>query len=176
MLGAINKNTNNYENIMYVEKTNKYKCICCDQDLILRKGNKYSPSFIHKLPNNCIYFKNPTEEQILNDAKLYLKEIIKNNKVDLYRKCSICKFKIKMIIPNFDQRKMFDMDMFYLDNNKNIICKFEVYNKNVINEENNFECYKINMMDLIYMTTINYATQKVELLCNKTIICKDCIK
>jgi len=36
ILGAKNKTTNRYENIYYVDKANKYQCICCDSDLMNR--------------------------------------------------------------------------------------------------------------------------------------------
>ena len=46
ILGVINKTTNKYENIIVVDKSNKYKCIGCDSDLILRKGEIRFQSFI----------------------------------------------------------------------------------------------------------------------------------
>ena len=48
LLGVINTSTNKYENIYFVDKKNKYKCIACNSDLILRKGEKNFQSFIHK--------------------------------------------------------------------------------------------------------------------------------
>ena len=45
ILGVINKTTNKYENIIVVDKSNKYKCIGCESDLILRKGEKRFQSF-----------------------------------------------------------------------------------------------------------------------------------
>ena len=45
ILGVINKTTNKYENIIIVDKSNKYKCIGCESDLILRKGEKTISKF-----------------------------------------------------------------------------------------------------------------------------------
>ena len=76
ILGVINKSTNKYENIIVVDKSNKYKCIGCDSDLILRKGEIRFQSFVHKNTKSCNYFRNPTEDQLLNDAKMHLQVLI----------------------------------------------------------------------------------------------------
>ncbi len=163
ILGAINKNTQEYESIDIVEKTNSYICISCNTDLILRKGEKNYPSFIHKKSNNCCYFKHPSDEQLINDAKMYLNVLLKKNKVSVFRKCDMCKFKIKIEIP-----KYIDSELIL---NK---IKFNVYKDICIYDDNDHESYNINMMELIYRRVIDFSTKNIELLCNKTLRCEDC--
>jgi len=98
LLGAINKNTNKYENIISVEKTNKYKCVGCDVDLSLIKVKQKFQSFHHKNHNGCEYFKNPTPEQLLLDAKLFLKTLLETNKVEIFGECIMCLANIKIDI------------------------------------------------------------------------------
>ncbi len=177
ILGVINVTTNKYENIIFVSKPNKYKCIGCNTELILRKGDKNFQSFIHKNKNECQYFKHPTEDQLLNDAKLYLHSLIEQNKVDIFRNCQQCKTNCKMYIPNFNETKSvklnYGMDVVYLDDMHNVICKFKMYN-NKPNEELDYECYQINMLDLIQRCVQSIATKKIELVCGKKIICTKC--
>jgi len=178
ILGVINISTNKYENIVFVNKPNKYKCIGCNTELILRKGDKNFQSFIHKTKNSaCQYFKHPTQDQLLHDAKLYLHSLIEQNKVDIFRECQICKTNCQMNIPNYDETKMvklnYGMDVVYLEHNHNTICGFKMYS-NKANEELDYECYQINMLDLIQCCVQSLATKKIELVCGKKIICTKC--
>lgn len=173
LLGAINTNTNNYENIDSVEKINKYKCIGCDQDLILRKGNINYPYFVHKNKSICLYFKDPTTEQLLNDAKLYLQEMIKKNKIILRRLCKDCKCYYIIDLPIYNTTKSLIMDILYLDENKNIICQFNVYAHEKDNINNSPEIFNISMFELNYLRV--WENDKIELLCsNKLTVCNDC--
>lgn len=177
LLGVINTTTNNYENIIFVNKSNKYQCIGCNSNLILRKGDKNFQSFIHKNKNKCQYFKNPTQEQLLHDAKLYLHALITQNKVDIFRKCKLCNKNCKMNIPNYDETKLvkinYGMDIVYLDDTNNMICGFKIYTSTP-NEELDYECFQINMLDLIHRCIMSFATQKIELICSKKVICNEC--
>ena len=76
ILGVINTATNKYENITVVDKSNKYKCIGCESDLILRKGEKRFQSFVHRNTKGCNYFKTTTQDQLLNDAKMHLQVLL----------------------------------------------------------------------------------------------------
>jgi len=161
ILGAINKETNKYETIILVDKLNKYKCISCESDLILRKGDKNFQSFIHKNKNGCEYFKNPSTEQLLNDAKLYLQTLLEQNNVIIFRKCEICKKKCNM-------NNNFNIDIICYDKNNNIISKSEIYN--TIESE----IYQINMLDLIHTRIQDFSSKKIELVCSKNMICNNC--
>jgi len=181
LLGAINKSTNKYENIVSVKKPNQYKCLGCNGDLILRKGNKNFQNFLHKNPNRCEYFKNPTPEQLLFDAKLHLKSLLETNKVDIFGKCKICKFNIKSDIPEYDETKSVQidlmiqndlMDLVYLDSNHKIICAIEIFNRHPIKQTE----YQINMLELVHTQTTSFATKKLELKCGKKELCKNCVR
>ncbi len=181
LLGVINKTTNKYENIIDVNKAYKYKCVGCAGDLILRKGEKKFQSFIHKNPNGCEYFKNPTQTQLLSDAKLFLKKLLETNSVDIFGRCKICQMTIKIDIPEYDSTKSIrldygfendTLDLGYLDSENKIICGFELYEL----EPSKQAEYQIHMNQLIHTQTRNFATQKLELICTKRDYCKNCIK
>jgi hypothetical protein len=185
LLGAINKDTNNYENIVSVQKPNQYKCCWCGLDLILRKGEKNFQSFIHKNPNGCEYFKNPTTEQLLFDAKLFLKKLLETNKVDFIGKCKICKFNLKIVIPEYDETKSVRIDyafnndlidLVYLDSEQKIICGIEVYNGVPTKQIEEYLFFQINMLELVHSQTTCYATGKLELKCGKRELCRQCVK
>jgi hypothetical protein len=170
ILGVINKETNKYENIVFVDKSNKYKCIACESDLILRKGDKNFQSFVHKNKNGCEYFKNPSTEQLLNDAKLYLQRLLEQNNVNIFRKCKICKMKNKMNLPiNINvNSSLYDTIIYYGDN------KFKIYSEKP-HEELDYECYQINMLNLIQTCVQDFASKKIELVCSKPITCNECL-
>lgn len=184
ILGVINKATNTYENIIFVDKSNKYKCIACESDLILRKGDIRFQSFVHKNKNGCQYFKHPTHDLLVRDAKMYLQVLLQQNKVDIFRRCRGCKIKHKMNIPTWDETKSVLLDhdghdVVYLDEINNMICGFTMGIDGSTNTDNNVvdirnTNYIINMLGLIHVCVQNFATKKIELLCGNQIICHDC--
>ncbi len=172
LLGVTNKHSNNYENILDAEKINKYKCIACDSDLILRKGEKNFQSFIHKNKNGCQYFKNPTQEQLINDALLHLKQLLLADKVSIFRRCKICKMNIKMNLIDFDNININGNELLCLKNNETVQ-RFKI-NSSELHENSDYMCYQINILKLIKEITISFATKKVELLCREPITCSEC--
>jgi len=182
ILGAIDKGTNRYENIVFVEKSRQYKCIGCDSDLILRKGEKKFQSFIHKNKNGCKYFRQPNESQLIHDAMLYLQKLIEDNSVDILRKCEICMNRCNMNIPIYNPSMSVilkeGMDVVYYDENKSILCSFKMYpgipNKVFEDDRDLPSCYQINMMDLINTCVQNFGTKKTQLVCAKSIVCNEC--
>lgn len=182
LLGAINKDTNKYENIISVEKINKYKCVGCNGDLSLRKGNQKFQSFHHKNTNGCEYFKNPTPEQLLSDAKLHLKTLLETNKVEIFGECIMCLTNIKIDIPEYDETKSvqidhgFDndlMDLIYLDSEQKIICGIEIYSERPTKQVE-YQCYQIHILELNLTQTMNFETQKIQLTCRKRDLCIRC--
>jgi hypothetical protein len=91
-MGAINKNTGNYEYPKIAKKINKYKCPSCEKDVIFKNGKIKLPHFAHyKSENPCFYYDKPTESQIHKDAKLLMKYFFDNKKhINIYRKCRYC--------------------------------------------------------------------------------------
>jgi len=91
-MGAINKNTNEYEMPRNATKENKYKCPECNGDVIFRKGKIKIAHFSHKKSDNpCYYYDKPTESQIHKDAKLLMKSLLDHKKnINIYRTCVEC--------------------------------------------------------------------------------------
>ena len=92
-MGAINKNTNSYEYPKIANKINKYKCPCCEKDVIFRNGSINQPHFAHYKSNNpCYYYEKPNESQIHKDAKLLMKTLLDNkSSIFIERDCNYCK-------------------------------------------------------------------------------------
>ncbi len=188
LLGVINTSTNKYENIYCVDKKNKYKCIACNSDLILRKGEKNFQSFVHKTNNvyasSCKYFKKPTPEQLVNDSKLFLRELLYQNNIFVYRRCKICKFKFRMELPVINETNSIaisnDNNFIHVyDENENKICEFKIIESIYSESDENLgsQCYQIIMHSLIHTQVRNFATQKLELTCEyDDHVCKDCHK
>jgi hypothetical protein len=185
ILGVINKATNKYENIAFVDKSNKYKCIACESDLILRKGEIRFQSFVHKNKNGCQYFKHPIQDQLVRDAKMHLQVLIEQNKVGIYTRCRGCRTRHKMNIPTWDETKSVKMEhdgpgVVYLDETNNRICGFNIYadgNKNTDTTtclDISNTTYTINMLGLIHTCVQSVATKKIELICDNQIICHEC--
>ncbi len=171
LLGVINKKNERYENITSVDKANEYKCIGCNCDLILRKGEKNFQSFVHKIKSACEYFKDPSQTILVNDALLHLKELLDTNKVTIFSRCSICKFTFESKLPHFDST-IKNGNYVECMNGPTIVCKFVLGDYEPDTELN----YKINITGLNQRIVISFATKKVELVCGKNFCCDKCKK
>ena len=172
ILGAINTTTNRYENIISVEKTNKYKCVCCTSDLILRKGEKRFQSLIHKTKNGCTYFKTPSQDQLIYDAQLHLKTLIEDNRIDIYRKCNVSLCRIKINISD-EKSVVLDGETVVIHTGSdadNLI--FKINPDATVNEED--DRYQINMLDLIQTCIQSFATKKIEVVLKNPFCCDNC--
>lgn len=186
IVGTINTTTNKYENIINVTKNNSYKCIKCNSDLILRKGEKNFQSFVHKNKNNCNYFKTPSMDELKNDAKLHLRELLIENNFILYRRCNCCKFNIKMDLPVISSNHSIEFsetDNFInvYNENKKLIYTFKMLlvcdSLEKFDETLDEKIYQINIIQLVHTIRRNFATQKVELICIREIdYCNNCLK
>ncbi len=190
VLGAINKESGEYENLWFVDKKNKYKCIGCANDLTLRMGQKNFQSFIHKVLCGCEYFKNPSNEQLISDANLFLIQLLKANQVRLFRKCTICKFQIKVpgeLISNIKLIKLENNVVYCYDNTDmiaNPVAIFYTYIghpftdtlANVKNGNDDNNIYLINITQLVKKLVRDFATEKIELTCSVGTVCMNCKK
>ena len=93
-MGAINKDTSNYEYPKIASKKNKYKCPSCDKDVIFRNGKIKAPHYAHKKSESqCFYYDKPTETQIHKDAKMLLKSLLDNKQcIYISKMCKYCKY------------------------------------------------------------------------------------
>lgn len=189
VLGAINKESGEYENLWFVNKKIQYQCIGCANNLVLRMGQKNFQSFIHKVPSGCEYFKNPSNEQLISDANLFLIQLLKTKQVNLFRKCNICKFQIKVpgeLFSNIQFVKLENNIVYCYDNidNANLIAIFYTYIghpftdtlANLKNEHDDNKIYLINITQLIQKLVRDFASGKVELTCAAGTVCANCKK
>ena len=90
-MGALNKQTNEYEYPAIASKSNSYKCPDCDRDVTFKKGQIKRPHFAHKQNDACNYYDRPNESQIHKDAKNLLYSLLKNKiEFGITRSCVRC--------------------------------------------------------------------------------------
>lgn len=93
-LGALNSVTNKYTLPTLALKTDKYKCVECRKNVILKKGQIKRAHFAHYAQSNvCNYYDRPNEAQIHKDAKLLMVKLL-TDKV-LLQFCWDCDYCIK---------------------------------------------------------------------------------
>jgi competence CoiA-like predicted nuclease len=172
-MGAINKNTNNYEYPKIADKNNKYICPCCNKNVILRKGKIKQPHFAHYKSNNpCYYYDKPNETQIHKDAKMLIKSLLDNKKnIKFHRVCkyceknnfeTMCPLNQDILINDYNQntKTVIEYKFYYNNSNRsadialleddNIKFIFEICYKNKTKEQNRPEPWvEINAEDLI---------------------------
>lgn len=78
--GAIQTDNNEYVLPYKAEKNKNYKCIGCQQKLILKKGNIRKCHFAHDSNTNCSYFEHPNESDLHKEAKYKLASWLKQQK------------------------------------------------------------------------------------------------
>ena len=75
-LGAIRIETDKYETPTEALKGKVYKCIECNERVILRKGTVRKAHFAHYAQANCEYYDHPNESQIHKDAKMLMAKLL----------------------------------------------------------------------------------------------------
>ena len=153
-MGAINKNTNNYEYPRIADKNNKYKCPNCDKNVIFRKGKIKQPHFAHyKSDNPCSYYEKPNETQIHKDAKLLMKTLLDNkNKILFYRECYECLL---------EENTIFEYEITDNDYNENTIATME-YRFNYNNSNRSADVALVENKDIKYIFEICYKSKTKE--------------
>jgi hypothetical protein len=123
-MGAINKETSNYEYPKIANKKNKYKCPSCDKDVIFRSGKIKAPHYAHKKSGNpCYYYDKPTESQIHKDAKMLLKSLLDNRQcICVVKRCKYCKIETFEDFCEINDDMGSDIiDSYYNENTKAVI-------------------------------------------------------
>ena len=203
-MGAINKDTSNYEYPKIASKKNKYKCPSCDKDVIFRNGKIKAPHYAHKQSvSPCFYYDKPTESQIHKDAKMLLKSLLDNKQRICIRKtCKYCKFEKEdcrerdnLIASELtddyysENAKAFieykfnhnnstrSADVAIVENDK-IKCIFEICYKNKTKEENRPEPWvEIKAADLInIVNSRNVDDDFISIDCIRDYKCDYCIE
>lgn len=89
-LGALDE-SNNYIFPSSAIKKKKYKCIGCEQDVFVKKGEIKKHHFAHFSNTNCTYYEHPNESQIHKDAKYIMADLLKNKKpIIIIWNCECC--------------------------------------------------------------------------------------
>jgi len=200
-MGAINKLIDKYEYPKIATKgKNKYKCPCCEKDVIFKKGLIKQPHFAHyKSDNPCYYYDKPCETQIHKDAKLLLKTLLDNkSEICFHRECNNCMFEEPDIIEYkiskndynentkaiIEYKFMFNnstrsADVAFIEND-NIKYIFEICYKNKTKEENRPEPWiEINAEDLINKINSGEIIDEegnISIECIRNYKCDKCIK
>ena len=200
-MGAINKITNNYEYPRIATKQNKYKCPCCEKDVIFKHGKIKQRHFSHyKSTNNpCYYYEKPIESQIHKDAKLMIKTLLDNKTtINIIKNCNYCEQRNCGYIENvyYDINECYNentkavmeyrfdynnskksADVALIENDK-IIYIFEICYKNKTKEENRPEpWFEINAETLINETNSGENINdigEIEIECVRDYKCSCC--
>lgn len=191
-LGALNKETNNYELPEYANKNNKYQCPGCKKDVILRKGKILKPHFAHyKSENPCTFYNHPGESYIHKHAKHCIKKLLESKiPITILTKCQRCneteEVDIEEIGENskiiieysfmFNESRKF-ADVAYIDDNE-IVCIFEICNKHKTDSENRPEPWFEFKAEIInkQLDDLNIL-DKIQLQCiRENYYCEECAK
>lgn len=196
-MGAINKITNDYEPPRIASKTNKYKCPCCEKDIIFRKGKIKQPHFAHyKSENPCHYYDRPNESQFHKDAKLLMKSLLDAKKnIWITRKCEQancnCNNNVRYCISYTENTKAYIEHGFqYNKSNKradvalveNDVVKyiFEICHTSETKEENRPEpWFEISAQDLIFKINSGECIDEdgnINIECIRNYRCDTCIE
>lgn len=130
IIGAYDKQNDNYIFPQNASKKSKYYCPDCGEDLIFKKGSIVIPHFSHKSNSKCTYYDHPNESQIHKDAKNKLAQWLKDKKpLKLKIKCSSCNGPCK------------NKKIKYKENDKVVIeyissCKKYIADVAIINDDN----------------------------------------
>ncbi len=88
-LGAINVETGEWTHPSNALKNETYKCIDCNEKLILKQGTIRKSHFSHFSKSTCTYLDKPNESQIHKDAKYKLADLLKKRKeINIYIECA----------------------------------------------------------------------------------------
>lgn len=188
-LGAINKDTGEYEHPKIATKQNRYMCTECHNELILCQGNIRAPYFRHKVVsgNTCNHYTSPSEGEIHKDAKLLLKTLLeRKNQIKCTRSCCFCKINEEFEIPEMTEGSVIKLeyrfeyngpkiaDVAYIDDDE-IVCIFEICNTHKTNSENRPEpWFEIDAETLISMANDNSLTS-LKIPCIRVEKCEVCI-
>lgn len=191
-LGALNKETGEYELAEYSNKNNKYQCPTCKKDVILKKGKIKKPHFAHyKSENPCNFYNHPGESDIHKHAKYGLKKVLESKiPITIYTRCQCCNEIEEVYIEEIGENSeiiiehsfMFNgsrkfADVAYIDNNE-IVCIFEICNKHKTDSENRPEPWFEFDAEIINKQLDNLnILDKIQLQCiRENYYCEECAK
>jgi hypothetical protein len=183
--GAIDINTELYTPPYEATKNTQYKCICCNEFVIFKKGEIKKPHFSHYSKSQCQYYDHPNESQIHKEAKLLLCHLLNSRRqIIINNTCCNCKINIdteikyKTCSESYTEYRVTDnniiniYDVVLLSKNK-IKYIFEIYNTHKQNRNCN-NWFEIDATELINMNiedndkTINLNCIRTNIYCYET--------
>ena len=176
--GAIDQSNDEYSIPKYAIKSRKYKCPCCDEYLILKKGLKNRHHFAHFAQDNkCEFYDDSKKNQYIYDrvneqnlhkqAKKVLKRILEEKTIIIIRPCATmqCKTEIEFIIKpdqynetieiehsmNLADGRHIKPDVVKLSKSKEILEIYEIFDSHKTEEENrlNLKWYEFQAKQII---------------------------
>jgi len=190
-LGALDISSNKYILPSDAIKGTHYKCIECNNRVILRKGTIRRTHYAHYAKTNtCHYYDRPSESQIHKDAKMLLQSLIQNkNNICLKRYCIKCMNYEEYEIPIINDTSIISLeyrfnynnqtkiaDVSYIDSN-DIVCIFEIFNTHATNEIDRPEpWFEIDATYLIDHINSNKYNGIYEIKCRRYFKCDECIE
>ena len=190
-MGALNKNTHLYEYPRIASKKYKYRCPCCEKDVIFKHGKIKQPHFSHyKSDTPCHYYDSPNETQIHKDAKLLMKSLLNDKKqISVDKVCLSCnKIRSTPIVYTETTRATIEHKFYYNDSLRSadvalidettIHFIFEICYKHKTKEENRPEPWiEIDAIKLINnINSVKNADETdIHIQCIRDYKCDTCI-
>lgn len=182
--GAYNKDTNEYVIPTLAKKQDKYICTECKDDLVLCQGEIKAHYFRHKAnESTCTKYTKPTETQIHEDAKLFMRLLIDTRRsLKMCRTCDSCKKKLRVhklessktgygkIEHRFEYNGTKIADVAHIDNDM-IQHIFEIYHTNKTPDEDRPEPWF--EIDAGILMKKKYKKEMV-IPCKRYHLCKEC--
>ena len=180
--GAIDITTELYTPPYKATKNTQYKCTCCNELVIFKKGEIKKPHFSHYSKSQCQYYDHPNESQIHKEAKLLLCYLLNSKrKIIINNTCCNClinidtEIKYKTCSEAYTEYRVTDNDIIniydvvLLSKNK-IKYIFEIYNTHKQNRNCN-NWFEIDATELINLN-IEDNNETINLNCiRKNIYC-----
>ena len=138
LFGAIQTDNNEYVLPYNAEKNKNYKCIGCQQKLILKKGKIRKCHFAHYSETNCFYFEHPNESDLHKEAKHKLASWLKQQKkIDIFMECCQTKYdgnkcRYEADEPTIEYEENDKVEIEYRDINNKYIADIAVINNNKV--------------------------------------------
>jgi hypothetical protein len=136
--GAIQTDNNEYVLPYKAEKNKNYKCIGCQQKLILKKGNIRKCHFAHYSETNCFYFEHPNESELHKEAKHKLASWLKQQKkIYIFMECCQTKYDgnkcgYEADEPTIEYEENDKVEIEYRDINNKYVADIAVINNNKV--------------------------------------------
>jgi hypothetical protein len=176
--GAIDQTNDEYSIPKYAIKSRQYKCPCCNEYLILKKGSKNRHHFAHFAQDNkCEFYDDNKKNKYIYDrvnehnlhkqGKKVLKRMLEEKTIIVSRPCATmqCKTEIEFIIPirklnetinieytmKLENGRLIKPDVVKISETNEILEIYEIFDSHRTEEENrlNMKWYEFQATEII---------------------------